>query len=247
MNRTEKGKGTQEQDQVGGATPEKQGEETIPDTPVIKFPTDMASSWEAHQKLDVGLLQRFMAKGQVALIRSKVAPWFDPRDFEKGAGFAYRSIVAAAMEPEGQGFEELARERLISSTVSEGLLRLVEEGKWLGWGELKGGNVVVHDLHSEIVHASLVWPEDHTFGQDFSQIESALFDVRFLAYESLQLDKEAELQPRMIAQTWRFEGKLLASNDNNNTEKGGRLPNEELQYAIVKIDGLEEELDMDGG
>lgn len=221
-------------EEEGGHDHEEDGEDDA--TLTIPFPNDMTASWEAHRVLDVGLFRRMAAKAQVALIRSKIDASFDPEEFVKGAGFAYRGVVAAAMEPGGKRLQEMSvDETLFSRKVSKGLLQLVEEGQWLGWGDLEGGKVLVHNLHCEIVAASLVWPEDHSFGDDFRQVESALFDVRFLTYESLQLNEGDEPQPKMLARTWRFEGQLLAGGDGD----GERHTNEDLQFAIVKIEGLE--------
>jgi len=202
-----------------------------------KFPSDFKSNLQAHRTLGVGMMRRLLAYTQVSLIKSRVDPSFDAEEFTEGAAAAYQQVVRCAMEPSTEEPVLQGLQGLLSSDVQQDLGDMVSRGEWLGWGELGGLRVTVHDVHAEIIRASLIFPDGES---NYKECTSALFDVRFLTYESLQpshesedRDNSEEGEPQFMGQTWRFQGQLLARSGEE------MLPNDELSFSIVAIEELQ--------
>lgn len=194
--------------------------------PDFKLPTDMRSAIIANHKLGMGFMRRGMAWWQVAMIKKEVDPSFDTEDFIQGAQVAYRAALDRAVG-RGRNLKEL--EGMVGPELYESMAQLVQQGTWVGWEDLEGGHIEVHDVYCEIAQAKLAAPPEG--GSDISKMTTAMFDVRYLTYESL-IPSEGEGEsngPEMKASTWRFQGELV---DDEN------LPNPALQFKIIGIEGV---------
>ena len=87
-------------------------------------------------------------------------------------------------------------------------------------------------MHGEIAQASLLFEPKET---DWTECTDALFDVRYLTYETLVTPNGDRSGPEMRAHTWRFQGQMLVA------EGDEKVPNPDLVWRVIGIEGLDNE------
>jgi hypothetical protein len=144
---------------------------------------------------------------------------------------AYQRVVESAVGKEGlRNHDALAA--ICSNGVQASLRSNAEAGVWSGWNEMEpGSHLEVHDVHVEIARASIVFETQET---DYKDCTDALFDVRYLTYETLVTAQGERTGPEMKAVTWRFQGQMLRP------EGDEMVPNPDLVWAVIGIEGLDD-------